>query len=155
MFARFPKSGFFMKKGIDYIGNTVVFFCHDGKGRFLMGKRSKNARDEQGKWDIGGGGVELHDTVENTLKKEIKEEYCTDVLGFEMLGFRDVHRVHNGEPTHWIALDFKVLVNPDMVKIGEPHKLDSLEWFALDSMPGMEEFHSQWPEFLKLYKLRL
>lgn len=144
-----------MKKGIDHIGNTVVFFCHDGRGRFVMGKRSQNARDEKGRWDIGGGGIELHDTVENTLKKEIMEEYCTEVLGFELLGYRDVHRVHNSEATHWIALDFKVLVNPDQVKIGEPHKLDALEWFTLDDMPVMEESHSQWPEFLKLYKHRL
>ena len=44
-----------MQKGIDFIGITTVFFCHDGKGKFLMAKRSKNARDEHGRWDIGGG----------------------------------------------------------------------------------------------------
>jgi len=38
--------------------------------------------------------------LENT---EIKEEYCTDVLGFDFLGYRDVHREHNGKKTHWIA----------------------------------------------------
>lgn len=38
-----------MKNGIDYIGVGVVFFCHDGGGNFLMNKRSKNSRDEQGR----------------------------------------------------------------------------------------------------------
>lgn len=144
-----------MQKGVDYIGNSVVYFCHDGKGKFIMGKRSTQARDEQGRWDIGGGGVELHDTVENTLRKEIKEEYCTDILGFEFLGYRDVHREHQGKPTHWLALDFKVLVDPQQVKNGEPHKMDAVEWFSLDNMPNMEESHSQWPEFLRLYRHRL
>lgn len=120
-----------------------------------MAKRSPRARDEHGRWDIGGGGLELHDTVENTLRKEIMEEYCTDVLDFEALGYRDVHREVNGQPTHWIALDFKVLVDPTKVKIGEPNKMDAVEWFSLDSMPAMEESHSQWPEFLRLYRDKL
>ena len=38
-----------------------------------MSKRSVNARDEHGKWDIGAGGIELGQTVEETLEKEIKE----------------------------------------------------------------------------------
>ena len=66
-----------LKKGVDFIGVTVVYFCHDGNGKFIMAKRSKNTRDEHGKWDIGGGGVEFGESVEKTLRKEIKEEYCT------------------------------------------------------------------------------
>lgn len=42
-----------MVKGIDYIGITCIFFCHDGNGKILMHKRSKNCRDEIGNWDIG------------------------------------------------------------------------------------------------------
>ncbi len=142
-----------MQKGIDFTGVTVVYFCHDGKGRFVMHKRGKGARDESGKWDIGGGGLELHDTVEQTLRKEIMEEFCADVLDFEFLGYRDVHRQHNGQPTHWIALDFKVLVNPEKVRNGEPHKFDEISWFTLDNCP--REMHSQWPVFITNYKNKL
>jgi 8-oxo-dGTP pyrophosphatase MutT (NUDIX family) len=116
-----------MQKGTDYIGNTVVYFCHDGKGNVLLGKRSQNARDEQGRWDIGGGGVEFGDTVLDTLKKEIFEEYCTDVLNCEFLGYRDVHREHENKKTHWVALDFKVLVDREKARNGEPHKFDAVE----------------------------
>jgi 8-oxo-dGTP pyrophosphatase MutT (NUDIX family) len=76
-----------MKKGVDYIGVCVMYFCHDGTGRFVMQLRGTNCRDEHNRWDIGGGGVEFGDTVENTLHKEIKEEYSTSVLNFEFLGF--------------------------------------------------------------------
>src|SRR3954471_17160876 len=99
-----------MKKGVDCVGVSVVFFCHDGQGNVVMAKRSQNARDEQGRWDIGAGAVELHDTVEHTLRKEIKEEYNCEVISYDFLGFRDVHRTHKGVSTHWITLDFKVLV---------------------------------------------
>lgn len=142
-----------MQKGSDFTGITIVFFCHDGKGKFLMAKRSANTRDEQGRWDTGGGGLEFNDTVEATLRKEIMEEYCTDVLGAEFLGFRDVHREHNGKPTHWIALDFKVLVDPSKAKIGEPHKFDELGWFTLNAMP--QNIHSQLGFFIEKYRDRL
>jgi 8-oxo-dGTP pyrophosphatase MutT (NUDIX family) len=142
-----------MKKGTDFIGVCVVYFCHDGKANVLMAKRSQNARDERGAWDIGGGGVEFGDKVEDTLKKEIKEEYNADVLSFEFLGFRDVHREHEGKPTHWIALDFKVLVDPKQVKNNEPHKFDDLAWFTLDNLP--QPGHSQFPEFLEKYREKL
>ena len=142
-----------MIKGIDYIGVGVVYFCHDGQGNFVMAKLGQNSRDEKGLWDIGGGGMEFGDTPEVTLRKEIGEEYGTPVLSFEYLGFRDVHRSHEGKPTHWIALDFKVLVDKDQVKNGEPHKFDDIGWFTLNTIP--EHCHSQFPEFLRLYGEKL
>lgn len=137
-------------KGIDYIGVTVVFLCHDGNGNVVMAKRSKNARDEQERWDIGGGGLEFGSSPAETLRKEIKEEYCTDVLDFSFLGFRDVHRKLHDKPTHWIALDFLVRINPEKVKIGEPHKFDEIGFFPLNNLP--QPIHSQIPIFLDQYK---
>ncbi|MFA6601485.1 MAG: NUDIX domain-containing protein [Candidatus Paceibacterota bacterium] len=136
-----------MKKGLDYTGVSVIYLCHDGQGHVLLNKRSANCRDEQGNWDWGGGGLEFGDTVENTLRKEIAEEYCTDVVSFEFLGYRDVHRLKDGKKTHWIALDFKVLVDRSKVKNGEPHKFDEIGWFAIDNLPS--PLHSQIPAFLK------
>lgn len=144
-----------MVKGIDFIAVAVVYFCHDGKGRFVMGRRTQNARDERGRWDIGGGGVEMGDTLEQTLRREIKEEYGTDVLSFEFLGYRDVFRIQNGQKSHWLALDFKVLINPSQVQNGEPHKFETVGWFAKNTMPDMRECHSQLPVFLKNYQRRL
>lgn len=66
-----------------------------------MQMRGQSCRDERGGWDIGGGALEYGHTVEDTLKKEIQEEYATDVLSFEFLGYRDVHREHEGKKTHW------------------------------------------------------
>jgi 8-oxo-dGTP diphosphatase len=141
-----------MRKGFDYIGVTVSFFCHDGKGNFVMGKRSNKCRDEHGKWDCGGGGMEFGLTVEENLRKEINEEYCADVLGYEFLGYRDVHREHNGEKTHWIALDYKVLIDPAQVQNGEPEMCDEVKWFRMDNLPADSEMHSQIPKFLNRYR---
>ena len=142
-----------MIKGFDFTGIAVVYFCHDGKGNILMGKRSKTSRDEKGNWDIGGGGVEFGHTVIDTLKKEIKEEYLTDVLEYEFLGYRDVHRELNGKKTHWIALDFKVLVDRSKAGNGEPHKFEDVNWFRLDKLPS--PVHTQLPAFLEKYRDKL
>lgn len=142
-----------MKKGEDFIGVTVSFLCHDGAGNVLLSKRGVNARDEHGRWDCGGGGVEFGDTVEATLRKEIKEEYCTDVLSFEFLGFRDVFREHAGKPTHWLSLDYYVLVDRQRAGNCEPHKLEEVRWFSKHALP--EPMHSQWPKFRDQYGARI
>jgi len=139
-----------MRKDIDYLGISVVFFCHDGKCKFLLAKRSKDCRDEQGCWDVGGGAVDVHISIEEAIRKEVKEEYCTEVLKIEFLGYRDVHRVVDGVKTHWLALDFKVKIDPSAAKIGEPHKFDELGWFSPDSFPT--PMHSQLPVALNSYK---
>lgn len=53
-----------MKKGIDYIGVSVVYFCHDGRGSFVMHKRGPSTRDEHSCRDIGGGGLEFGENIE-------------------------------------------------------------------------------------------
>jgi len=118
-----------------------------------MSKRSQKCRDEQGNWDIGAGSLEFGHKIEDTLKREIKEEYCTDVLGHEFLGFRDIHREVNGKKTHWVSLDFKVHVDRSKASIGEPHKIDEIGWFTMSKLPT--PVHSQLPKFLEKYKDRL
>ncbi len=142
-----------MNKGFDFIGLSVVYFCHDGKGNVVFGHRNDNTRDERGRWDIGGGGVEFGDSLETTLRKEIKEEYCTDILSYEFLGYREVFREIDGKKSHWIAMDFKVLIDPAMVGVGEPHKFYDVKLFTLENMPS--PIHSQLPIFLEKYKDKL
>ncbi len=143
-----------MRQGVDYVGVGVVFFCHDGKGNFVMSKRSKNTRDEHGRWDPGGGGIEFGEKIEDALRREIKEEYCTDVINFDFLGFRDVHRVdEKGNKTHWVILDFKVLIDKNKVKNGVPRQHEAIGWFKLNKLPN--PVHSQSPLFIRKYKKAL
>ena len=142
-----------MKVGIDYPGVSIVFFCKDRYGNFLMNKRSENCRDEKGRWDIGAGALKIHEKIEEALEREIKEEYGTSIINYEFLGYRDVHRKDNQKRTHWVALDFKVLVDSNIVKNGEPDKFDEIGWFRLDNIPF--PVHSQLPHFLEIYKNKL
>jgi ADP-ribose pyrophosphatase YjhB (NUDIX family) len=143
----------YMKRGEDYVGVAVVYFCHDGKGNVVLSKRGAKSRDEHGTWDPGGGGVDFGERVEDALRREVREEYSADIIEYEFLGVRDVHRTEKGVRSHWIALDYKVLVDPTQVANGEPHKLDAVEWFSMTNLP--EPLHSQFPGFLELYHGRL
>ena len=118
-----------------------------------MAQRSEKARDEHHKWDIGAGAVEIGQSLDEALRREIMEEYCTDVLDKTFLGYREVMRNHEYGPTHWISFDFAVLIDPDKVANGEPDKLSDIGWFTKDNMP--EQVHSQWPHFLEIYKDKL
>ena len=139
-----------LRKGETYTGVTVCYACHDGEGNFVFPKRGERCRDEHGVWDAGGGGVDFGISVEETLRKEIKEEYCTDAISHEFLGYRDLFRDQGGKKTHWVTLDFKVLVDPLKVSNGEPHKFDDVAWFRLDRLPTL--MHSGWPAFFGKYR---
>ncbi len=141
------------KKGVDYIGICVTFFCHDGTGRFVMNKRGVRCRDEHGCWDFGSGALKLGETLEQALQREVNDEYCADIIRTEYLGYREALRNQAQPPTHWIAFDFAVLVNPATVANGEPHVLDEVRWCTRDTIP--EPLHSQLPVFFNNYQQQL
>lgn len=143
-----------MIKGVDHTAVCIVFFCHDGRGNFLMNKRSKYSRDEHGKWDPGGGTVKFKESVFATVKRELKEEYCITAKKIEFLGFSDhLRKDEKDRSTHWISLDFKVLVSKNEVRNGEPKKHEEIGWFRLNKLP--KPLHSQFPHLLKKYSSRL
>jgi ADP-ribose pyrophosphatase YjhB (NUDIX family) len=139
-----------MTKGIDFPGIAVTVFCHDGFGNYLVGKRSTKCRDEHGRWNPVGGGLKHGERLEDAIRRELREEICAEPKEFEQLGFREVHRELNGQPTHWIIFDFKALVDPAAVAIGEPDMMDELKWVKINEIPA--PMSSQFPLFLEKYK---
>lgn len=139
-----------MKKGVDYIGVTVVFFCHDGKGNLLMHKRSKKCRDEVGRWDVGGGSMKVGETFEQAVLREIKEEYCCVPKNLVFVKANNVLRKNRQENTHWVAIIFAATVNPKQVKIGDPDKIDAIGWFSEEKLP--KPLHTMVRPHLKFVK---
>lgn len=115
-----------------------------------MGKRSQNARDEHGRWDPGAGGLKHGQSVEQSMLREIKEEYGTKPISYSFLGYFDSFRqTDDGQPTHWVALCFAALVDADSIKINEPDMIDEIGWFSLDNLPT--PMHSQFPNFMNRF----
>lgn len=140
-----------LRRGIDHIGISASFVIHDGAGRVLLQKRGTQTRDEQGRWDVGGGAIEFGEHIHDAVRREVMEELLTDPLEIEFLTVYDAHReLDDGQATHWIAIIHAVRVDPAQVKIGEPHKIDELGWFTSNQLP--EPLHSQ---FWKSYQVAL
>jgi len=141
-------------KGTSFVGVGTVFFCHDGKGKFLMSKRSQNCRDEQGRWEVAAGGLKWGSTAEDNIKREVKEEFGAATKKITFMGYRDVFRkLDDGTPTHWIMLDYAVEVDPQEVTRNEPDMADEIGWFTLDSQP--KPLHSQHSTFMKKHDKKI
>ena len=141
-------------KGTSFVGVGTVFFCHDGSGKFLMSKRSQNCRDEQGRWEVAGGGLKWGVTAEDNLIREVKEEFGAEAKDIQFLGYRDVFREQtDGTPSHWLMLDFAVKVDPSEVVRNEPEMSDEIGWFTLENQP--QPVHSQHATFIEQHKDKL
>lgn len=139
-----------MKQGFDYIGITVVFYCYDKQGRLLLHKRSKNCRDEIGRWDAGGGAMKFGETFEQAVRREVKEELCADISKLTFVGVNNVIRKHKGRKTHWVAILFACLVDAKKVKIGDPDKIADIGWFYPNKLP--KPLHSMYLTHLEFVK---
>ncbi|MBT3418946.1 MAG: NUDIX domain-containing protein [Candidatus Magasanikbacteria bacterium] len=124
-----------MQPGINYIGISTAFFCHDGEGNFLFHKRSQNCRDEHNTWDCGGGQLEFGETVEEGLLRELKEEYGCEGIIEKQLPTNSFFGKTNGKKRHWLIIPFIVRIQKGEEKIGEPQNVDEIGWFSLNNLP--------------------
>ncbi|MBD2020962.1 NUDIX domain-containing protein [Leptolyngbya sp. FACHB-36] len=118
------------QKGKDYIGVGVgaVIVEHD---RILLLKRLKEP--EAGCWSIQGGAVEFGETIENAIRREVKEELSVDCEILRLLGV--VNHILPEAAVHWVAPVFLVKIIAGIPKNMEPNKHSDLRWFDLTNLP--------------------
>ncbi|PIZ68651.1 RNA pyrophosphohydrolase [Candidatus Roizmanbacteria bacterium CG_4_10_14_0_2_um_filter_36_35] len=140
-----------MQVGINYIGVSVSFFCHDGKENFLLHKRSNKCRDEKGRWDFGGGQMKFGEKLEEALLREIKEEYGVEGIIEKQLPAHSLLREENEVKTHWLIISFIIKIDRKKVKNNDPEKIAEIGWFKLDKLP--KPLHSGAMYTLREYKI--
>jgi ADP-ribose pyrophosphatase YjhB (NUDIX family) len=91
-FAKLPPTEIRKHKGISFTGISAIFFCYNDKGQTFLAKRSKNAREEHGKWAPGASGHKHGEALEETVHRELKEEFDAKPLRTDFLGYFDVFR---------------------------------------------------------------
>ena len=122
-----------MKKGIDFIGVGVGALIFNSEGKVFLARRGPKARNESGKWDFPGGGVEFGETVQDAVKREIKEEFEMDIEVKELL---DVcNHIIKDEGQHWVSPSFIARHVSGEPKAVEPEKNSEIGWFPLEEVP--------------------
>ncbi len=124
-----------LQPGVDYVGVTTPFYCHDGEGHLLLSQRSTGARDEHGTWDPGSGKLEFGSTIEENILREVREEYGCEGMIQKVLPAHSILRNMDRKQTHWLAIPAFVLVDRAQAKLMEPAKFSQLGWFSLDNLP--------------------
>lgn len=116
--------------------------------KYLISKRSSKDDQSAGKWAVPGGKIEMElesDIVENSLKREIKEEVGIEVDNFQYFASRSFIR---SSKHHVVALSF--VAN---YKSGEAMPLDEQEevrWASFEEIECL--FDEHWFDVLKSLK---
>jgi 8-oxo-dGTP diphosphatase len=115
------------KQPIIGVGAVII---EDGK--ILLEKRKNEPG--KGKWSIPGGLVELGESIEQTVIREVKEETGLDVGKPEHIDVVDnVVRDENGEVKyHFVIIDYLAKLKGGMLKAASD--AEELEWVSLSGV---------------------
>lgn len=120
-----------MIQGKDYIGVGCGAFIVNENNELLLQLRNKAPEREY--WSIPGGRVELFETFEEAVKREVKEETGVQVEVIDLLGICD--HIIKTEERHWVSPSFLCKITEGEPQIMEPMKHLDMKWFPLDQLP--------------------
>ena len=118
-----------MRKGV----NVII---EDKQGRILILKRSPDDKSCPGLWDLPGGGAENNETLQETVKREVKEE-----SGLEIEFEKDYFYTHHYPKGKMDIYGFKAKLIGGKVAISKEHTefrwISKTEWENLEYTPSV------------------
>ena len=100
-------------------------------GRVLLIKRRKPP--EAGHWSLPGGKVEYLETVEDAVRREIREEIGVEI---ELLRPLFLSEMIGIDDAHWVSPVFEGRIISGEPRVCEPDKIGGLLWASLDDPPA-------------------
>ena len=101
-------------------------------GRILLLRRLTDP--EAGCWGLAGGKIDLFETAEAAMRREVAEELGITVGAADLLCFVD--QIDRVAGTHWVAPVYRVHDFTGTPHNREPAKHDGPAWFSLDALPA-------------------
>ncbi|OOM67800.1 NUDIX domain-containing protein [Clostridium sp. BL-8] len=128
----------YVKKLRKHIGNAPLLLVAAGaiihKNRKILLQR----RADNGNWAIHGGILELGETVEETVKRELNEEIGinpTELKLYKIFSGEDMHTVYpNGDEVYFINVIFLCEGYEGELKQDNEEVIE-LKWFDVDNLP--------------------
>lgn len=116
---------------------AVIF---DGKWRVFAPRRSLSASILPGIWDLVGGHVEVGESLEDALRREVTEETGWTVVGEPTLVFVSDWDVPGSRPSRRREFDFIVSIDGDLTCPAlAPDEHVDFRWIDRDSLDVFDE----------------
>ena len=109
----------------------AIALLKNDKDEILMMLRNKEPA--KGYWAIPGGKVELYERLEDTIKREMKEDLGVEVEVTKFLC--NIQDINQETEQHWIMPVYEAKVVEGIVENKEPDKHLDLQWFSIDQIP--------------------
>jgi len=112
---------------VNYPEVVVGAIIFNAQGEVLICKSTKYHT----KYIIPGGHIELGESMEDALVREVKEETGLDVYDLKLISLKDSAESKEIDP-HFIFIDY--ICRTDSTDITLNHELDSYAWISLDEL---------------------
>lgn len=116
---------------------VIVVGLIEKDNAILLGKKSGDTGPYPNAWHNPGGGINLdEESLEEALRREIKEEAGIEIQNIEQLGFdEDNESDKYGEMTHYIFLDFRAKWLSGEIKAGDD--MQEMKWVKKDELKNL------------------
>jgi 8-oxo-dGTP diphosphatase len=115
----------------------VVAIIIKKNGKFLLGRKPKDIAPYPNTWHILGGGVNLDDeTLEEAIRREVKEEANIELGDLERVWFDDdIEPNKHGEKTHYVFVVFQGEYKSGTFKASDD--ICELQWFTQEELKNL------------------
>ena len=97
----------------------------------LMGKR-RNAHGD-GSWSFPGGHLEFNEALEDCARREVLEEVGIHIKNLRLATF--TNDIFTKEGKHYVTLYLLSEYDSGEVRVMEPDKCETWQWFAWGNLP--------------------
>lgn len=112
-------------------GTVAIVF--DAEGRVLLHRRTDN-----GKWALPGGGIEIDETADQAIVREVKEETGYEVRVLRLVGIYSDPRhttvtYPDGNTVAYVSLAFECAVTGGTLALSD--ESSAVDWFPPTALP--------------------
>jgi ADP-ribose pyrophosphatase YjhB (NUDIX family) len=124
-------------------------------GKILLNKRGQTYGGgkpliEAGKWSLIGGFMKRDETIEQALRREVKEETGMEIGSLKLFHIKDnPDREHDADRQ---CIEFVFIAEAKTEYTGSDEEVEKVQWFGVDDLPAKETVAFDHYRDLMLYK---
>lgn len=120
---------------------VVVGVIQNKDGKIILGKMSKNKGVYPGQWAIPGGGIEEGETLEEALRREMKEETGLTLIAFSPTYFNSykvTKKYEDGRVEDMYMVCFHFLCVPKDTNFLNNDEFEEMRWVSKEELKNLD-----------------